>query len=230
MPQWYWNNSKTQAHEVNHVHGPCLEAGRIQAKKDRREIARGKRKNKSDTEWIVVEKDVFPFSSTVYRHNLFPRGHIALLNFHSLWTLCFPGRKSMPFPMKRTHAADESIRSYSNKSLKPMNLLWKCTDFFFKLQLVCIIRSMILEWHIEYFIDCLHALRWPAWHANFSSQKRLCVTLYQAARHDAPRTFPVNKLLRSRGEHRAEVSRAHTHSTHQPPSPDSPSIPLRMAL
>lgn len=47
------------------MHGPCLEAGRIQAKKDRRKIARGKRKNRSDTEWIVVEEDVFPFSSTV---------------------------------------------------------------------------------------------------------------------------------------------------------------------
>ncbi len=121
--------------------------------------------------------------------------------------------------MKRTHGADESIRSYLNKSLKPMNLLWKRTAFFFKLQLFCVIRSMILEWHIEYFIDCLHALRWPAWHANFSSQKRLCVTLYQAARHDAPCTFPVNKLLHSRGEHRAEVSRAHTHTVHTSPPP-----------
>lgn len=135
MPQWYWNNSETQAHEVNRVHGPCLEAGRIQAKKKKktREIAKGKRKNRSDTEWIVLEEDIFPFSSIVQRMRpVFPRGHGALLNFHSIWTLalCFPGRKSMPFPMKRTHGVDESIRSYLNKSLKPMNLLWKRTAFF----------------------------------------------------------------------------------------------------
>ncbi len=180
----------------------------------------------------MVEEDIFPFSSTVRLIQT------QSLSKRSQCTFELSLFMDIVFPREKIHAVSHEAntwggrvnRSYSNKSLKPMNLLWKCTAFFFKLQLVCVIRSMILEWHIEYFIDCLHALRWPAWHANFSSQKRLCVTLYQAARHDAPRTFPVNKLLRSRGEHRAEVSRAHTHSTHQPPSPDSPSFPLRTAL
>lgn len=174
----------------------------------------------------------FLLHCAAYTATVFPRGHGALLNFHSICTLapCYPGRKSMPFPMKRTHGADESIRSYLNKSLKPLNFLWNRIAFFSQLQLFCVIRSMILEWHIEYFIDCLHALQWPAWHANFVSQKRLCVTLYQAVRHDAPRTFPVNKLLLSRGntEQRWAVhTHTHTNTVHtSPPSLTVPPSPL----
>lgn len=49
------------------MHSPCLEAGRIftHKKKDRKEIAKGKRKNRSDAKWIAVEEDIFPFSTIV---------------------------------------------------------------------------------------------------------------------------------------------------------------------
>lgn len=51
------------------MHGPCLEAGRIQAKKKKNTEEKQpeeREKNRSDAEWMVLEEDVFPFSSIVW--------------------------------------------------------------------------------------------------------------------------------------------------------------------
>lgn len=102
-----------------------------------------------------------------------------------------------------------------SESLTSINLVFSPNSSF------SVIRSMILEWHIEYFIDCLYALWWPPRHANFSSQKRLRVTLNQAARRDAPRTFPVNKLLRGGGDAEQRWAGKNTH-VHTSPSWERP--------
>lgn len=52
---------------------------------------------------------------------------------------------------------------------------------------------------IEYFIDCLLAPCWPAWHAKSPARWRRHVTLHQSSHPWGSPAFPVNKLAHSGG-------------------------------
>lgn len=67
------------------------------------------------------------------------------------------------------------------------------------------IRSMNWECCIEYFIDCLLAPCWPAWHAKFLARWRRHVTSHQPSHPWGSPAFPVNKLAHSGGGREARA-------------------------
>ena len=82
------------------------------------------------------------------------------------------------------------------------------------------IRSMNWECCIEYFIDCLLARCWPAWHAKFPARWRRHVASHQPSHPWGSPAFPVNKLAHSGGGREARAQghwgwdeeKTHTHT------------------
>lgn len=85
---------------------------------------------------------------------------------------------------------------------------WRDADFFLWILeggLFWGIRSMNWECCIEYFIDCLLAQCWPAWHAKFPARWRRHVASHQPSHPWGSPAFPVNKLAHSGGVREARA-------------------------
>lgn len=140
------------------------------------------------------------------------------------------GLRSINIRQRWTHPQTRCARHWpaASSSKLPAQPLWigKVGDMLFFL-LVFFgwrpfwgIRSMNWECCIEYFIDCLLAPCWPAWHAKFLARWRRHVASHQLSHPWGFPAFPVNKLTHSGGGREARAQghcgwdeeKTHTHS------------------
>lgn len=111
-----------------------------------------------------------------------------------------------PAPVSTKTSINKTLFSFALINLGVKSPGWRDDGLFFWREGACAkgIRSMNWECYIEYFIDCLLAPCWPAWHAKFPARWRRHVASHQPSHPWGSAAFPVNKLAHSRGGMRRE--------------------------